>query len=71
MQKFSRVYRYDPDNDADFDKIKQIQARTSFVNRPEVIEVRKIVEEIREGGNRALVKYISQFEYQPLLPRLK
>ncbi len=53
---------------ADFEyKIKQIQARTSFVNRPEVIEVRKIVEEIREGGNRALVKYISQFEYQTSL----
>lgn len=49
---------------SDFDaKIKKIHERTSFHNRPEAETVRAILADVHENGNRAVFKYVSQFEH--------
>ncbi|MDD5457210.1 MAG: histidinol dehydrogenase [Candidatus Margulisbacteria bacterium] len=49
---------------SDFEeKIKDIHNKTSFFNRPEEQRVRDIVKDVKENGNRALLKYIKEFEY--------
>lgn len=45
------------------EKIKSIHLRTSFINRPEADTVREIIKDIKNNGNRALLEYISKYEY--------
>lgn len=50
--------------------IKKIQDRLSFNNRKESTVVREILEDIRQNGDIALIKYINRFE-SPKLPLTK
>ncbi len=45
------------------DCIKNIRKRTSISDRPEEEKVRQIVRDVRHNGNRALLKYVSEFEF--------